>query len=157
MDDDLTGYEYLRALATERPDWDAEAIAAAALRRLKVGSHVTRILLPVVTDGARQLLRNDVRVIERAAFPRSARRELGEIVQSGLERKRLLDATFIVNDGRAPVRWGEATIEDHQARIDMLAKMRNGIDDTISRHQEAIALIQANGVRCLNDVASDAA
>jgi len=63
----------------------------------------------------------------------------------------LMKSSFSMGDGNVAL-WGNATIEEHQQRIDMLKKQRDGIDETISFHIKAIEFIQKNGVKCLNDM-----
>jgi len=52
----------------------------------------------------------------------------------------LLSAEFATGDGRR-VTWGEATIEQHVARIRLLTQNVRGNLDAIARHEAAIATI----------------
>ena len=68
----------------------------------------------------------------------------------------MLTRKFALGTGQS-VRWGEATIEQHLQRIAMLMSQREGIDATIARHEEAIAIIERSGRQSLDEVYSAAA
>lgn len=69
----------------------------------------------------------------------------------------LLTTTVAMPDG-ARVPWGEATIEQHRARLDMLTKHAASEVDAATRHKAAIDAIAATpGARCLNDTVKAAA
>ena len=102
------------------------------------------LLLPLVEDYLAHLNRAEVRASEQRAF---SQRE-GEPTRLAVAE--LVDKYFATGDGW--VRWGEATVEDHQARIAFLKKMRTGIDATIERHEEAIKKIIEAGVTCLDEL-----
>ncbi len=72
------------------------------------------------------------------------------------DRTTYLSTRFATGDGRF-VLWGEATIDDHRMRMEMLTRLRNGLDATIARHQSAIDLLVESGARCLNDLGEVAA
>lgn len=64
----------------------------------------------------------------------------------------LLESTFALGDGQV-VSWGEATIEQHQQRIDMLTSMTKGTLETAGKHQAAInELTVAHGYNLLSIV-----
>lgn len=63
--------------------------------------------------------------------------------------RELLDTSFALGDGTT-VTWGDATPQQHQARIDMLAKIADGTLQTAARHQAAIEAIGER--RNLNEV-----
>lgn len=153
----MTGWELLRAVAREDDRSDSEA-AVEFLRRAgvrAVGS--VELLMPLIEDGVAHERRNATREVERSALHSgSARRVIGDVIDSVNDRKRLLDASFALGDGRI-VRWGEATIADHQARIELLARMRAGLTETMGQHEQAIALIESHGVTCLDEIEGDAA
>lgn len=62
----------------------------------------------------------------------------------------LLGSKFAAN-GRE-VTWGEATVADHQARIDAQIAHAAGTMADVSRHQAAIDLLTKVGARCLDEV-----
>lgn len=70
-------------------------------------------------------------------------------VSSGV--KGLLVQRFALGDGTS-VEWGAATVDQHETRIAMLRRMRDGIDLTIDRHRSAIEAINEAGVSCLADL-----
>ena len=79
-------------------------------------------------------------------------------VDAGMEwTAALLTSTVAMPDGtRVP--WGEATIEQHAARLNALAQHASTELATATRHRAAIEAIRnVPGARCLNDVASTAA
>jgi hypothetical protein len=67
--------------------------------------------------------------------------------------RELLETSFALGDG-AETTWGEATVDQHQQRIDLLVKGASGTIETASRHAAAINMIQAAGVGHLNEVPS---
>lgn len=143
-------WEMVSKLAREHEGTDEEA-ALELLRQVGVKATAADFLCPLVADRIAHRRRDVVRGAEYRAFGGSTRRELAEVIDSRSDRKRLLDASFALGDGRF-VRWGEATVADHAARIDLLAAQRAGLDATIQRHREAIAAIQNAGVSCLDDI-----
>lgn len=61
----------------------------------------------------------------------------------------LLTVVFSVGDGRR-VSWGEATLEDHRQRIELLAKGVEGSIRTIRLHEYAAKILRETGAQCLN-------
>ena len=110
------------------------------------------VMAPFVRAKATEMMRSAVRRIERRApLPGTpGKRRRGKKVAPDVARRAELDESFY--NGSKWVTWGAATIDDHQARIDFLAKQRNGINATIQRHVDAIAMIQAAAATCLNDL-----
>jgi len=66
--------------------------------------------------------------------------------------KELLSSVFALGDG-TQVTWGSATVEQHQQRIKMLMKNVEGTMETAIRHEAAVKMIQAAGVKRLIEVA----
>lgn len=65
----------------------------------------------------------------------------------------LLDRSYRWRGGEArDLRY--MTREEHQARIDMLLSHRAGVDRSIQIHRDAISLIDATGVSCLDELES---
>lgn len=102
------------------------------------------LLLPLVEEHLAKLKRLEVRSLESQAFSERS----GD--KTTLAVSRLLDECFTT--GEKMVAWGEATVEDHQKRINFLRKYQDGLQVTIDRHQEAIRQITKAGVKCLNDL-----
>jgi hypothetical protein len=67
----------------------------------------------------------------------------------------LLGTEFATGDG-TKVTWGEATVEQHQERIELLTKMIGGTAETAAMHMHAVEMIEAAGVKKLGDLADDA-
>lgn len=65
--------------------------------------------------------------------------------------KKLLGTVFALGN-RVRVTWGQATIEQHQTRIDLLSKNAKGNIEAASRHKAAIELIKQSGSTCLQEV-----
>lgn len=67
------------------------------------------------------------------------------------ERRKALAASFFT--GVDWVTWGTATVEEHDARAAYLGRKVDGLNATIDKHLEAIALIEADPTAtCLNDL-----
>lgn len=68
----------------------------------------------------------------------------------------LLGTSFALGNGHS-VTWGEATVEDHQLRLQMLTANVLGNFETMHLHEQAISLIQKQGVSRLADAQAVAA
>jgi len=150
-------------LALEHPEGDPKPIAQQYLDQIPTGE-----MVDLLANAILQARRNYVRTAEQEAFtplPPDAEqvegfRELltvaGDRPPKRLPREQFLDLlnkTFSVGDHRhTVVKWGAATIAQHQSRIEMLRKQARGINTTIGRHQDAIAMIEEEHATCLNDV-----
>lgn len=121
---------------------DADATAKAIAKHLKLTPHAQDVLLGVISDRARAEFRGRMRAVEHAAFDGPTRPQM---------RADFLQATFPLPDG-STVTWGEATEADHAARIEMLLKLRAGLDATISRHRTVMALLLEHGAKRLLDL-----
>ena len=62
----------------------------------------------------------------------------------------LLASSFALGDGRA-VTWGQATLEDHRQRVDLLRRHVEGNVKTIQLHEHAAAMLRESGAKCLNE------
>lgn len=62
----------------------------------------------------------------------------------------LLTVVFATGDGRK-VTWGEATLEDHRKRIEMLTKHIKGNVQTIRLHEYAAQILRDTQASCLNN------
>lgn len=84
-------------------------------------------------------------------------REVGKLIQQVAEETRLettaelLATIFALGDG-TEVTWGRATPEQHELRIEMLAKNAAGVVETAARHRAAISMIRSAGVACLDEI-----
>lgn len=93
------------------------------------------------------------RVVERQALPNGTGQRF---LISAKTVERLNGHMFAVGDGQR-VRWELATVAQHRQRIDMLLRLRRGLEETIERHHAAIDAIEAAGVSCLAEVPETAA
>lgn len=99
-----------------------------------------------------------------SAFDRRRSRWLREDIQALLEQQadnirlelttEFLSAQFAIGDGRT-VSWGDATVEDHLERIELLKSNAAGNMLTASRHLAAIRTITAQNAECLGDIAKE--
>jgi hypothetical protein len=83
---------------------------------------------------------------------------IGQIVSDYVAEMRmewsdeLLALSFAVDNTGATVTWGDATVEQHQSRIDMVtANAKANIEDA-ARHRAAIDEISVSDATCLNDL-----
>lgn len=115
------------------------------------------LMAPLVRAAARDLMRGNVRSIEKRALPGTpgksvanrqgrGRREVNPVLQ----RRDALAKTFYT--GAKWVSWGKATIEDHENRITFLSVPRDGLNESIQRHLTAINMLKQAKARCLNDL-----
>jgi hypothetical protein len=63
----------------------------------------------------------------------------------------LLTSTFALPDGTR-VKWGEATVDQHQQRASMFSKQATAAVENAARHINAIRDIEKAGAGCLNDL-----
>lgn len=146
MTDQLTGRSLLAVYIDQHED--NYKAAGALLDDLKVTGRARDALFAIVVEAVLIQRRHQTRRVERRAFTR--RPELGAHDQV-LARKELAAESFALGDGRR-VRWLEATVDDHQERIEMLRKKADGLRHSIRFHEVAIAQIQKAGVRCLAEL-----
>lgn len=150
MTEPVNGWELLRSITDEIED--NGTAAAEFLHRIDVSGDAFIALVPIVTWAAGHERRSRGRLVEHSVFGSgSKRRTLGEVFDSREHRKRLLDESFPLGDGRW-VSWAEATVADHEQRIALLAETEAGIKLTIKRHRDAIAKIREHGGTCLGDI-----
>lgn len=137
-------------------DYDTEADAASSiLAKLSVNDDAYAVLFPLVRNAVAVIRRSRTRTIERAAFGQAGSDDDQQQPLPGDEprltqheaRMQLMRRTFRI-PGQS-VEWGLATVEQHEARIAMQARLMGDIGLDIERHAEAIAEIQAAGVTCL--------
>jgi hypothetical protein len=66
----------------------------------------------------------------------------------------LLDSVFATGDGSV-VTWREASVEQHEQRIEMLTKMAAGTAETAAMHARAIEMIKESGAATLGQLPLD--
>lgn len=145
---ELTGWQLLAKYAA---DVDDDVTATELLfDDLGANPRTRTALFGLVLQAIRHERRHLTRNVERAARVET-RNGLGVSHDAVLARKELREQTFALGDTQR-VRWGEATVEQHRQRIEMLDAMRLGLEKTIARHAAAIEQIQAAGVTCLDEI-----
>ena len=124
------------------------AVAAMeAFDALDIHGEPRQLLTVAVTAWFRDLRRATARTTEReVAALRGPLREAMTVVK-------LLRSGFVPNDKGEWTLWADATIEQHQARIESLASHVAGCEATIAMHRRAIAVLIAEGLPCLGDLA----
>lgn len=152
-----TLYETIRDAAAKNPEASPTEIAKQLLKRL---SHEE--LVNLLANEIARFQRNDTRGIERRVFGKMAnlvplisneRQPLSRrIVSNDLSALQPLLPKRFVLQGGVRVSWAEATTEQHRMRIEFLEKRRDGINTTISQHENAIEIIEAAGVECLGQL-----
>jgi hypothetical protein len=65
--------------------------------------------------------------------------------------REFLGTAFALGDGTETT-WGQATIAQHEQRVELLARNAAGVVQTAARHQAAIGMIKDAGVECLADL-----
>lgn len=109
----------------------------------------------LIIEKARLVSRSEVREREADAF-RERFRDIAAgapiTIAPSASMRELFNERFSLGSGEV-VTWGKATVDQHKLRIEMLGKIRAGIDETIARHREAIRMIESNGVSSLEEIA----
>lgn len=123
---------------------EPDATAAAVFAALKCPDKWRDIFYGVVRDECRRRYRTAVHALEGQSSPDTHS-------SSALGARAAYLAERFYN-GTEYVEWGAATVEDHLARIAYLTTLRDGIDNTIARHEEAITRIASAGATCLDDI-----
>jgi len=116
---------------------------------------LVKALTPAVEEEIRSVLRDRARAAEKEIDTALARppRVVGKNWRPAIDRRSaFLHSMFSTGDGKPPVSWGAATIEQHRRRIALLERNIAGINTTISRHEMAVAAITQAGVTCLNEL-----
>lgn len=139
--DEFTSYDVKKFLDRVASGWDRSAAYATVLddrRRLE------KIDLEIASDFYAELDSVVRSGVDRIIEERAAELEIEWTAA-------LLTTTVSLPDG-SRVEWGEATREQHAARLEMLAKHAAGELETAARHRAAIDALDAAGVRCLNEL-----
>jgi len=122
---------------------DDQAIAVAILAVLKVNRKASKVLLNAVAAAVTFERRHLATVAERNAFAGHPKgRDL---------REHLAEETFAIGNGRR-IRWLDATVADHEARIAYQQRLISAVVGDIDRHTLAIKIIRDHGVTCLREV-----
>lgn len=116
-----------------------------------------------LADQHRRRMRAEARHVETAATHRTrataiTHERVTALAARIVERTtqdwgQLLDKAFALADGTR-VTWGEATVEQHEARADMLKIMAAGDLETAALHMSAVRDIRAGNAETLGEVFS---
>lgn len=142
---------------------DADALAAHVVDKAKVPAKWADFFGSILLDECRRSLRAHALRLERSINlvnlggqnACDTQYECAAEVDDTTDRKAWLAARFTVGGGRW-VTWGDATIADHEARIQFLDRYRSGIDRTIGRHSAAVDLLKSTQADTLGDLDADA-
>lgn len=148
--------DQIREIVDEHPEGDPGDLALLVLARI-----TKEDCLPVITEAVQNAQRLRVNAREKRAFT-----ELfngGTTVKAKVKRREkkdnrmeafrpLFNSSFELGNGEGRVMWMKATVEQHRLKVERLTKIRSGIDETITRHLEAIRLIEAAGVSSLEEL-----
>lgn len=135
-------------LLDAQPDLADDTIAKQVIDGIRTRADLAELTMPLVIGMVSNQRRRDTRTAERRVF------EGGELADPTGELRDLLDRSMQLDDGRL-VGWGEATVEDHRARIAYLQRLVDGIERTIAVHRVAIATISAAEATCLAELDDD--
>lgn len=141
--------ERIKAICHENPDAGSEDLAARLVEELGQDEIVAMIAQDIDT-----YRRNQVRTIEKTAFSQffDVDRRIDTSPETIARLRDVFAEKFSLGKG-LDVEWGKATVDQHRMRIAMLMKLRDGINQTIDRHERAIEIIESAGVTCLDEVA----
>lgn len=123
-----------------------EELAEMFLRTCEKGD-----LLPLVCDEFKRNERTNVRLAEIESLRGLERRTLVSVSVALEEFADLLDKPYRIGDGHARL-FGKLTAEEHRVRIEMLRMQLSGLERDIELHESAIALLEEQGVSCLDDI-----
>jgi hypothetical protein len=135
-------HQAIEELDTDDPQVVAEHVLATAPREV-IEAH----LVNLIRWRASMSIRQRTRTVERRVISRTG----GNRTTTVSDMAELVDKTFSLPDGRR-VSWGEATIEDHQARAFMLRELAERTMITATQHERAAEMISTAGAACLNDI-----
>lgn len=148
----------IQEVLDEHPDDDVTELAKTVIARCTKAD-----LLYLVIRAINDEMRDRDRYVEQQAFKvplqfnNAAWSVPSPVELSSLDSfKALYKTTIRLGDGTATT-WGRATLGQHEQRIAMLTVLRNGLNRTIERHQEAVQILRATGAPCLEEVVTAAA
>lgn len=126
-------------------------------------SAADRVLIELDCETLRRLIRPALVWIAKNAARANTRAQEEEVdhrIEAGEDpvsaRRKLSEDGFYPARGEPWVSWLDATVEQHQARIDWQTTLTSAIQRDIARHRKAIEDIIAAGVTCLRDLGAAA-
>lgn len=142
--------ERINKEVTDQPDWEADQIAER-IQRFCSKQDYWPLLIAAIQNRQRMHTRlmEDQRFAELMAnlrpdplpLPSMPAQSIGDFLP-------LLRRPIQIGDGTRSS-WGMATVDQHRLRLAMLMAQRNGLTQTIHRHEEAIRLLEESGASCL--------
>lgn len=138
----------IEELITKYPTKSARQIAQLALDDAD-------LVLGIVTREVERIRRTDTRNIELNRIGPLIRSYSTDRSVATTEMLSALNAAFKPTRGADFISWGKATREQHVQRIEFLQAHIAGCQATIHRHEAAIAAIDAAGVTCLDELATE--
>jgi hypothetical protein len=138
----------IRSIVQDKPDGDPEVLARSLLKKYP-GASLVSLIVREISLVQRSMVRDTEKSAFSSLFNGGGGADVPDVDMSIF--KRLFEKCFSLGDGTV-VSWGDATLAQHQMRITMLVKQRQGLDDTIERHRRAVEIIVAAGVSRLNEV-----
>ena len=145
---DITIYDLIRDARLDAVDTGPDGVTKVLMDRLAL----PEIVYPAIRSFVLEQLRAATRAVEVEAF-KTAKPDIFSPEEHTVfvdRRTSLSEETFYT--GERYVKWSEATVKDHEARIAYLKQHITGYVATIQRHKTAIAEIRAAGVRCLGEL-----
>jgi hypothetical protein len=134
------------------PNKDDRWLAATLLKQIRSKAE----LVPLIAEEFQHLRRTQTQRLEahalRSMTTQRLRKPTPQAIQADLDAVRdLMDRRYALGDGRRP-RFGAMTANEHQVCIDMAMTQINAQQQRIALHRRAIAIIDAAGVGCLDEV-----
>lgn len=143
----MTFSEWVRK---QKPNASARHLAKRALAELSESA-----IIPILAQEIDHVRRESVRAREAKQMHDFFRSGAGTIAPPSVAPE-MFASPFAVGDG-SDATWGEATVEQHRARVAILRNMVAGTQRTIGLHERAIEVLEATGARCLNELGGPAA
>ena len=166
--DQLQMYDRILVRAAEQAAFKATREAAREADRVAAREAAKRARAAIPKLSAAEIKARDDEIEARREEKRRIKEQrkkdrdtdwIGLMLESAKEVVRvevlgeLLDAEFALGDGTS-VTWGDATVEQHEVRVEMLTKMAGGTIETAARHQSAIDHLREANATSLNDLAA---
>ena len=115
--------------------------------------------LQLVAERIESVRRSDVHALERRVA-NTVKLSVARIGSSTARNTKLtqdhlaalLQRSFRLGNG-VSVRWGDATVDQHEKRIAMLSRQRDGIENSVRLHQDAVNRLRKSGAACLFELA----
>jgi hypothetical protein len=142
----------MEAIMAAYPKATDQVLAARLLQQVKKSD-----LVQLVAEEFQHLRRAQTQRLEQEAIhemmtQRPRRISVAGAVAFDMDAMRpLLDRKYADGTGRR-MRYGAMTVTDHQACIEQAMSQINAQQQRIALHRRAIAVIQAAGVECLDEV-----